>query len=117
MEITGDDGAAEVMLCVTQRTFAWKRTRPLCPGSSVPPISQRNTCEPASLSCVVNTASRSVCAEPGTYSSRPDRLSTIATSVIGRPPTLLYRSVNVTTSPGFALLLSAHLTSTSGLSG
>ena len=54
---------------------------------------------------------------PATYSSRDDRLSETATSVNGRPPWLLYRRKNVTTSPCLADWRSAHLMSNNGLSG
>src|SRR4051794_25281417 len=38
---------------------ALNRSRPLCPGINRPATSQRNMVEPASLGCMVNTASRS----------------------------------------------------------
>src|SRR5437763_15549151 len=81
------------------RTRARNRTVPLWPTSSVPGSSHRTTADPASFAVVVKFAARSDSCDPGTYSSRPLRLSLTTTSDTGRFPVFLYRIVIVTTSP------------------
>ena len=66
------------------RTFALNFTVPPWPGGMLPGMANLTTTEPASLASVVGFDGRSDCAEPATYSSRPDRLSLIIRSDTSR---------------------------------
>src|SRR5262245_7630042 len=71
-----------------QRTFARNLIVPAWPGRSVPGNSHRKISDPTSFAAVVKFAGRSVTAEPGTYSSRPLRLSLTTRSDTGFAPVL-----------------------------
>src|SRR5438105_2192177 len=71
---------------VAHRTLALNFTTPPWPGRITPGSSQRTTIEPTSLAPAEKFAALSDWFEPGTYSSRPLRLSLTTTSEIGRLP-------------------------------